>query len=124
MFMNEITRQPIIRPGQRKPYVKATRQQIDQRRGFIARMLDAGKTKLQIHRAVRGQFNVEWRQCDRDISWLTRPRTLASLKTGAKLPDAHDVPVCASASPAGNMTKIGKTNETVTPSTKLEDDWQ
>ena len=62
----------IIRPGQRKPYVKATRQQIDQRRGFIARMLHAGKSKTQIHRAVRENFNVEWRQCDRYISWLTR----------------------------------------------------
>ena len=29
---------PIIRPGQRKPYVKATRQQIDERRGFITQM--------------------------------------------------------------------------------------
>jgi phage terminase large subunit-like protein len=92
---------PVIRPGQKRPYVKATRQQIDQRRGFIARMLHAGKTKLQIHRAVRQQFGIEWRQCDRDISWLTRPRTLASLKTGVKLADAHDVPACVSASPGG-----------------------
>lgn len=64
----------VIRPGQRKPYVKATCQQIDQRRGFVARMLHAGKTKSQIHRAVREKFNVEWRQCDRDISWLARAR--------------------------------------------------
>ena len=39
-------------------------------------MLHAGKTKLQIHSAVRETFNVEWRQCDRDLSWLTRSRTL------------------------------------------------
>ena len=64
----------VVRPGQRKPYVKATRRQIDQRRDFVARMLDAGATKTIIHRAVRQQFNIEWRQCDRDISWLTRTR--------------------------------------------------
>jgi hypothetical protein len=114
----------VIRPGQRKPYLKATRQQIDQRRGFVARMLHAGKTKLQIHRAVREKFNVEWRQCDRDISWLTRPRTLATLKTGAKLAVAHDVPACASASPVEYADKTLILCEPLTPSTKLEDDWK
>lgn len=61
-----------VRPGQRKPYVKATLQQIDERHGFIGRMLRAGKTKTKIHRAVREKFGVEWRQCDRYIAWLTK----------------------------------------------------
>ena len=113
----------MIRPGQKRPYVKATRQQIDQRRGFVARMLHAGKTKLQIHRAVREKFNVEWRQCDRDISWLIRPRPVATLKTSAKLADAHDVPVCASASPAENVKKTSNTSKPVTDSTEPESDW-
>jgi ribosomal protein L23 len=64
----------IIRPGQFKPYSKGTMSQIDERRGFVARMLFAGATKAQIHRAVRARFNVEWRQCDRYISWLAHPR--------------------------------------------------
>src|SRR5208283_5327816 len=102
---------PITRRGQRKPYVKATRQQIDQRRGFVARMLHAGKTKLQIHRAVRQQFDIEWRQCDRDISWLTRPRTLAGLKTAAKPKENMTCPVSSSASPAGNVEKSRNTSE-------------
>jgi hypothetical protein len=76
---------PVIQPGQRKPYVKATRQQIDERIGFVSRMLRAGKTKTQIHRAVRETFHVEWRQCDRYISWLMRPCALAPHKTEAKL---------------------------------------
>ena len=63
---------PVTRPGQRKPYVKATRQQIDERRGYVARLLDAGATKTEIHRAVRQRFNIEWRQCDRYIVWLTK----------------------------------------------------
>jgi len=63
---------PIIRLGQRKPYVKATRQQIDERIGFVSRLLRVGKTKTQIHRAVREKFTVEWRQCDRYIAWLTK----------------------------------------------------
>ncbi len=46
------TKPPVIRPGQRKPYVKATHQQIDERRGYIARLLRAGKTKTQIHSAA------------------------------------------------------------------------
>jgi hypothetical protein len=62
-----------VRPGQPwKPYVKATRQQIDERRGYVARLLRAGKTKTQIHRAIREKFGIEWRQCDRYIAWLTK----------------------------------------------------
>ncbi len=114
---------PITRRGQRKPYVKATRQQIDERIGHVLRLLRAGATKTEIHRAVREKFGVEWRQCDRDLSWLTRPRTLAILKTETKLADAHDVPVCASASPVENLDKSMITSETVPPSTELDDGW-
>ena len=121
--MTNEKRQPTIRPGQRKPYVKATRQQIDQRRGFVARMLHAGKTKLQIHRAVREKFSVEWRQCDRDISWLTRSRTLATLKTETKQKENMTRPVSASASPVENLDKSMITSEPVPPSTELDDGW-
>jgi hypothetical protein len=62
----------VIRPGQRVPYRKGTQAEIDQRRGFVARMLDIGANKMQIHRLVRDKFNIEWRQCDRYIAWLTR----------------------------------------------------
>ena len=86
---------PIIRAGQRKPYTKATRQQIDERRGFVARLLRAGKTKSQIHRAVREQYNVEWRQCDRYILWLTDPRGLASLRTATEQRCEHGSPAPA-----------------------------
>jgi hypothetical protein len=48
-----IPKQPIIRPGQRKPCVKGTRLQIYERRIFVERLLRAGKSKTQIHRAVR-----------------------------------------------------------------------
>ena len=70
-------KQPIIRPGQRKPYVKGTQAQIDERRGFVARLLVAGKTKTEIHSAVRQRFNVEWRQCDRYIAFANGYRAPA-----------------------------------------------
>jgi hypothetical protein len=61
---------PTIRPGQRKAFVKGTRQQIDERIGCVVRLIRAEKTKTQIHRAVREKFNIEWRQCDRYILWI------------------------------------------------------
>jgi len=121
--MNEITRQPTIRPGQRKPYVKATRQQIDERIGHVLRLLRAGATKTEIHRAVREKFGVEWRQCDRDLSWLTRSRTLATLKTETKQKENMTRPVSASASPVENLDKSMITSEPVPPSTELDDGW-
>jgi hypothetical protein len=70
----KIPKRRFIRPGQRHYYRKGSQGEIDQRRGFVARMLDAGATKTEIHRAVRDKFNVQWRQCDRYISWLARTR--------------------------------------------------
>ena len=70
----KIPKRRFIRPGQRHYYCKGSQGEIDQRRGFVARMLDAGATKTEIHRAVRDKFNVQWRQCDRYISWLARTR--------------------------------------------------
>jgi hypothetical protein len=61
---------PIIRPGQHKPYVRGTQQQIDERIGFVTRLLRARKTKTQIHRAVSEKFSVAWRQVDRYILWI------------------------------------------------------
>lgn len=79
---------PTIRPGQRKPYVKGTAAQIDERRGYVARLLAKGFKKMQIHRAVRQRFGVEWRQCDRYLAfilgqqrhpeiWLPRARAMS-----------------------------------------------
>ncbi len=73
---NEVS--PIIRPGQRKPYIKGTQRQIDERRGFVARLLANGATKTEIHRAVRKRFDIEWRQADRYLAWLARARATTS----------------------------------------------
>ncbi len=67
-------KQPTIRPGQRKPYVKGTQAQINERVGYVARLLGAGKTKTKIHRAIRKKFAVEWRQTDRYIALITRAK--------------------------------------------------
>ena len=64
-----------IRPGQKHFYSKGTRAQIDQRRGFVARMLASGARKMEIHRAVREKFNVQWRQCDRYLAFVTGTNT-------------------------------------------------
>ena len=73
--MIKIPRRRFIRPGQRHFYRKGSQSEIDHRRGFVARMLDAGATKTQIHRAVREKFNVQWRQCDRYIAFVTGTNT-------------------------------------------------
>jgi len=71
----KITIRRFVRSGQRHAYRKGTRQQIDERRGFVARMLADGASKTEIHRAVRERFNVQWRQCDRYIAFVTGANT-------------------------------------------------
>jgi hypothetical protein len=55
----------VIRKGQRKPYVKATRKQIEQRIEAAALLKFCGLSKCNIHRVFRERYGVEWRQTDR-----------------------------------------------------------
>jgi hypothetical protein len=81
----KIPKRGIIRPGQRHYYRKGTRQQIDERRGFVARMLAQGATKTEIHRAVREKFKICWRQCDRYLAFVSG----TNARTDTRLARAH-----------------------------------
>jgi hypothetical protein len=83
---------PVIRRGQRRPYVKGKREQIDQRRGFVARMLDEGATKTEIHRAVRQQFNIEWRQCDRYLAFAIGTSAVANTRLACARTERSQTP--------------------------------
>lgn len=63
--MKNLKQEPIIRPGQRKPYRKGTRLQILERISYIACLIRGRNSKTTIHRAMKAKYNVEWRQCDR-----------------------------------------------------------
>ena len=64
-----------IRRGQYHFYRKGTQAQIDERIGYVSRLLRAGKTKTEIHRAVREKFNIQWRQADRYSASVTGTKT-------------------------------------------------
>jgi hypothetical protein len=61
----------VIRPGQTHAYRKGSHQEIDQRRGCVARLLAGGLSKMAIHRAVKEKFGCQWRTVDRDIAFVT-----------------------------------------------------
>jgi hypothetical protein len=95
----------VIRRGQRVPYRKGTQAQIDERRGFVARLLVKGLTKTQIHRAVRERFNIQWRQCDRYLAFVASPNTrLARVRVKHRriYQDEHFQKLCAIFSDAAN----------------------
>jgi hypothetical protein len=66
--MIDTTKQPSIRKGQRKPYVKATRKQIEQRIQAVSLLSFCGFGKTKIHKIFRERYGVEWRQKDRYIA--------------------------------------------------------
>ena len=66
---------PKIRPGQRVPYRKANRREIDKRRACVARLLAGGARKMKIHRLIKKKFRRLWRTADRDIAFVTLTRT-------------------------------------------------
>jgi hypothetical protein len=58
----------VIRPGQRTPYRKGTRGQVEERTQAAGLLLFLGLSKTAIHRLFREKFNVQWRQCDRYLA--------------------------------------------------------
>lgn len=71
--------QPTIRPGQKKGYSKATRQQIEHRIESAALLLFLVLNKSEIHRVFREFYGIEWRQTDRYMA-------LARARDGLKRP--------------------------------------
>jgi hypothetical protein len=66
-IMRDPAKEPVIRPGQKKGYTKATRQQIEHRIESAALLRFCGFEKSEIHRVFRAFYGVEWRQTDRYI---------------------------------------------------------
>ena len=62
------TKHPIIRPGQRKPYAKATRKEIGQRLKAAAALEYWGFEKSDLYWFFQHVFGVESRQTDRYIA--------------------------------------------------------
>jgi hypothetical protein len=71
-----------FRPGQHHPYHRGTQAQIDERRGYVMRLMGRGVPKMLIHAVIKTMFHRQWRTVDRDIDlvgdsgykWLTRTR--------------------------------------------------
>jgi hypothetical protein len=69
--MKQHQAKPKVRPGQRVPYRKANRREIDKRRACVARLLARGARKMKIHRLIKKKFRRQWRTADRDIAFVT-----------------------------------------------------
>lgn len=77
---NEQPKQPVIRKGQRKPYVKATREQIELRIEAAALLRDCSFSKSEIHRVFRERYGVEWRQTDRYMARARAEKVCSPLR--------------------------------------------
>jgi hypothetical protein len=78
-IMRDPPKQPITRPGQRMPFRKATRGQIEHRIESAALLIFLGLSKSEIHQVFREFYVIEWRQCDRYMA-------LARARDGLKRP--------------------------------------
>ncbi len=85
--MSEPAKSPCIRVGQRKPYAKATRQQIAERIHGASLLFFCGMNKSKIHRIFRERYGIEWRQTDR---YLALARANGSRAPDQPLPSNQD----------------------------------
>lgn len=79
----------VIRPGQRKPFRKATARQIQERIEFVADLIVKEKTRCEIHRAVKRRYNVEYLNCDliyvkRAREWLRERCNITAAQAKSK----------------------------------------
>jgi hypothetical protein len=66
--MPKENKQPTIRPGQRKPYTKATRREVQQRLRAVAVFDDCGWETSSIYWFFQEVFGIESRQIARYIA--------------------------------------------------------
>lgn len=71
----------VIRKGNRKPYKKATNEQIEARIIEIAQLIRNGKNRIQIHKICCDKFGVRWDQIDK----LYVPRAKKWLRDRARI---------------------------------------
>jgi hypothetical protein len=71
---------PIIRPGQRTPFKKATAEQIEKRVDFVEEQIEAGiRRRSELHKLVGKKFGVNWRTVDEYLG-RARARLLERLR--------------------------------------------
>lgn len=59
----------IIRSGQKRPYKKATQEQVEERIAFVDLLLFSRRTrKAQIHKVMLIKYGIDWRQTDNYIA--------------------------------------------------------
>jgi hypothetical protein len=83
-IMRNENEQPIVRPGQKKGYAKATKAHIAQRIECARLLLHCGYEKSEIHQVFREFYGVEWRQCDRYL-YMAHAHTRAHAENAGTL---------------------------------------
>ena len=93
-----------IRPGQRVPYRKGSRQEILKRRKLVAQMIILKAKKMIMHQIIMLHFNRQWRTTDRDIQFVTRmgPKEfLESLNARARVSHVMEIAAATTEQQAG-----------------------
>jgi len=67
MSEDSIKKKPVIRKGQKKPFIKGTNQQVEERIEYTATLVAKLYTKTEIHKAITEKYNLDWRTSDRYI---------------------------------------------------------
>lgn len=74
----KVKKPPVIRRGNKKPFVKHTPQEIEKRVDDVETLLGRRARKSQIHEIICKKYNVDWRTVDLDIG-RARARLLQRL---------------------------------------------
>lgn len=82
---------PVIRKGQKVPYIKATAEVVQERVEFIARLLVQRLSRTEIHKEVKKQWRLDWRTIDN--MYISRAKQFLVKQAAMSPADAKNVGV-------------------------------
>lgn len=108
-----VTPQGKIRKGQRKPYHKATLEEVEDRIDYCLKLIIRGCTKAEIHRQMRDKFNVDWQVVD--SIYIVRAEKLRRERAAMSTGEARDFVVTNLL----DVAKIGKDSARISACAEL-----
>ena len=81
---------PIIRKGQKKPFKKATAEEVEERVEFTSRLVIRMYSKTEIHKCLKEKFDVEWRMVD---IYIARAKKFLQKQANMSRDDAKQIGV-------------------------------
>ena len=79
-----------VRPSQKKPFKKATQEEVEERVEFVSRLVALQYKRYEIAKVVKQKYNIEFRQC---AEYIAQARALLKKQANMTTEDARSLAI-------------------------------